>query len=118
MGRGRKSLASARRIRDAVEESNIKLLYAENWVYAPAVQKEVEIIKKTKAQLLWIRGEESHSGSHSDAYGVWNKAGGGSIVGKGCHPLTAACCGTCVMEMLTVSDNETPTLFVTVKTAL
>jgi predicted dehydrogenase len=34
-------------------------------------------------------GGESHSGSHSPVYGIWRQAGGGSLVGKGCHPLTA-----------------------------
>jgi predicted dehydrogenase len=85
----REALDSAKRIRDAVQENGITFLYAENWVYAPAVQKEVEIIQKTGAQILWAIGEESHSGSHSSAYGVWNEAGGGSMVGKGCHPMTA-----------------------------
>ncbi|MFH1706660.1 MAG: Gfo/Idh/MocA family oxidoreductase [Planctomycetota bacterium] len=82
--------ASARRMAEAVARAGVKLMYAENWVYAPAVQKEAEIITATKAQLLWLIGEESHSGSHSPAYGVWREAGGGSLVGKGCHPLTAA----------------------------
>jgi predicted dehydrogenase len=35
-------------------------------------------------------GEESHSGSHSPYYGSWKFSGGGSLVGKGCHPLSAA----------------------------
>ena len=38
---------------------------------------------------LRLIGEESHSGSHSPDYGIWSRAGGGSLVGKGCHPLTA-----------------------------
>ena len=63
--------------------------YAENWIYAPAVQKEREIVEKTGAQILWMLGGESHSGSHSPVYGIWRHAGGGSLVGKGCHPLTA-----------------------------
>ena len=66
------------------------MCYAENWVYAPAVQKEREIVVKSGAQILWMIGEESHSGSHSPSYGIWAQAGGGSLVGKGCHPLTAA----------------------------
>jgi predicted dehydrogenase len=37
-----------------------------------------------------MHGEESHSGSHSLAYGKWHLSGGGSMIGKGCHPLTAA----------------------------
>jgi len=33
-------------------------------------------------------GEQSHSGSHSAYYGSWRFSGGGSLVGKGCHPLS------------------------------
>jgi len=83
------ALASSRRMIDAAAESGVKLMYAENWVFAPAVQKEVEILKATKGQIVWAMAEESHSGSHSPAYGVWSLSGGGSLMGKGCHPLTA-----------------------------
>lgn len=86
----REAMASARRIVEAADSSGKQLMYAENWVYAPSIQKEREIVWATKPQLLWIMGEESHSGSHSASYGIWSEAGGGSIVGKGCHPMTAA----------------------------
>jgi len=86
----KQAMKSVARIADAVQVNAVKLMYAENWVYAPAIQKEVEVIKATKGQILWMQGEESHSGSHSPAYGVWREAGGGSVVGKGCHPLSAA----------------------------
>jgi predicted dehydrogenase len=66
------------------------ILYAENWVYAPAIQKEREIIEKTDAQILWMHGEEAHSGSHATAYGFWRLNGGGALIGKAVHPLTAA----------------------------
>ncbi|OGV35031.1 MAG: oxidoreductase [Lentisphaerae bacterium GWF2_45_14] len=85
-----KAVESASKIVSSAEKNNITLCYAENWVYAPAVKKEAEILRASKGQILWIIGEESHSGSHSPAYGIWKKSGGGSIVGKGCHPLTAA----------------------------
>jgi predicted dehydrogenase len=81
--------ASADRIVHAARRRGVVLAYAENWIYAPAVQKEREIIEKTGAQILWMIGSESHSGSHSPVYGIWKHAGGGSLVGKGCHPLTA-----------------------------
>ena len=84
------ALASSRRILEAAEQCGKKLMYAENWVYAPSIQKEREILIASKGQILWIMGEESHSGSHSPSYGIWAHAGGGSIVGKACHPLTAA----------------------------
>jgi predicted dehydrogenase len=34
-----------------------------------------------------MTAEESHSGSHSPVYGIWSEQGGGSLIGKGCHPL-------------------------------
>ncbi len=83
------AVASARRTIAAAMESKKKLCYAENWIYAPAVQKEAEIIVKTEGQILWAIGDQSHSGSHSPAYGIWRLSGGGSIVGKSCHPLSA-----------------------------
>ena len=85
-----KAVESASKIVGAAEKNKVTLCYAENWVYAPAIKKEVDILRASKGQILWIMGEESHSGSHSPAYGIWRKSGGGSIVGKGCHPLTAA----------------------------
>lgn len=82
-----KALESIRRMLDAEEMSKGKILYAENWVYAPAVQKEREIIEKTGAQVLWMQAQQSHSGSHSVDYGKWHLAGGGSLMGKGSHAL-------------------------------
>ena len=81
---------SLSRLLEAERKSRARILYAENWVYAPAIQKEREIIEKTGAQILWMRGEEAHSGSHSKTYGYWRYSGGGVMLGKGCHPLTAA----------------------------
>ena len=86
----KKALASIERMLEAEKKSKAKILYAENWVYAPSIQKEREIIEKTGAQILWIHGEEAHSGSHAATYGFWKFSGGGSAIGKGCHPLTAA----------------------------
>ena len=83
------AVASARRMREAVEKAGVRLGYAENWVYAPSIQKECEIIRATGGQVLWLMAEESHSGSGSAVYGIWRKSGGGSLMGKGCHPLTA-----------------------------
>lgn len=83
-------LASVERMLAAETRSQGRILYAENWVYAPAIQKEREILEKTDAQILWIHGEEAHSGSHNPTYAYWKHSGGGVMIGKGCHPLTAA----------------------------
>ncbi len=84
------ALVSVDRILEAEAKSKGRLLYAENWVYAPTVQKEREILEKTGGQILWIHGEEAHSGSHSVDYAHAARCGGGVLIGKGCHPLSAA----------------------------
>lgn len=84
------ALASIRRMLDAEKKSSGRIMYAENWIYAPAIIKESDILRKTNAQIIWMHGEESHSGSHSMTYGQWKFSGGGSMIGKGCHPLSAA----------------------------
>ena len=84
------AIASVKRMIAAEHASAGQILYAENWVYAPSIQKEREIIEKTGAQILWIHGQEAHSGSHAKTYGQWKYSGGGVMIGKGCHPLTAA----------------------------
>jgi len=78
-----------RRIAETVREKGVFFGYGENFVYAPSVQKEREIIVKTRAQILRLMGEESHNGSASPVYGIWKYAGGGSLIGKGVHPLGA-----------------------------
>ncbi len=84
------ALASLDRMLAAERKSKGRILYAENWIYAPSVQKEREILVKTGAQVLWIHAEEAHSGSHAKTYAYWKFSGGGVMIGKGCHPLTAA----------------------------
>ncbi len=83
-------LASVERMLAAEKQSAGRIFYAENWVYAPAIQREREILEKTGAQILWIHAEEAHSGSHNPTYAYWKYSGGGVLIGKGCHPLTAA----------------------------
>jgi len=67
----REALTSCDRILDAARASGKQLGYAENFIYAPAIAKEREIVAKSGAQILWMMGQESHSGSHSPYYGIW-----------------------------------------------
>jgi predicted dehydrogenase len=84
------AIESVQRMIKAEQQSSGRIMYAENWIYAPAIQKERELIEKTGAQILWIQAQQSHSGSHSLDYGKWCKSGGGSLMGKGSHALAAA----------------------------
>lgn len=77
------------RLRGIIEGSDRKFMYAENFVYAPAVVKAGEIIRKKKSRILYAKGEESLKGSSSPVAGEWSKTGGGTFIRTGAHPLTA-----------------------------
>ena len=72
-----------------MEASDRLFMYAENWVYAPAVTKSAEILQKTKDKILFMKAEESHSGSHAEHAARWDMTGGGALIRQGCHPLSA-----------------------------
>lgn len=73
-------LKSLERIGAAVKNSGCKFMYAENFVYAPAVTKAAEILKKKKSKILYAKGEESLKGSSSHVAGEWCKTGGGALL--------------------------------------
>jgi len=75
--------------RRRMNASSSMFMYAENWVYAPAVAKSAEILRKTKDKILFMKAEESHSGSHADHAARWDLTGGGALIRQGCHPLSA-----------------------------
>lgn len=76
-------------IESVIKVSNKHLFYAENWIYAPAIQKAAEIIKAKGSKILYAKGEESLAGSSSPVAGLWEKSGGGTLMRVGCHPLAA-----------------------------
>src|ERR1700731_3453771 len=74
----------------AIKASGRLFMYAEDWVYAPAVAKTVEILRATKDKILFMKGDESHSGSHAAHAAQWAMTGGASLVRMACPPLAAA----------------------------
>lgn len=76
-------------LRAVVNNSGKRFMYAENFVYAPAVLKAGEIIRAKKSRILYMKGEESLKGSSSTVAGEWNKTGGGIFMRNGVHPLGA-----------------------------
>ncbi|QQO20207.1 Gfo/Idh/MocA family oxidoreductase [Bradyrhizobium diazoefficiens] len=75
--------------RAAIERTGRLFMYAEDWIYAPAVTKTAEILRATKDKILFMKGEESHSGSHAAHAAQWAMTGGGALIRMGCHPLSA-----------------------------
>jgi predicted dehydrogenase len=72
----------------AIKSSGRLFMYAEDWVYAPAVAKTVEMLEATKDKILFMKADESHSGSHAAHAAQWALTGGGSLIRMGCHPLS------------------------------
>ena len=75
--------------RAAIEATGKLFMYAEDWIYAPAVTKTAEILRATRDKILFMKGEEGHSGSHAAHAAHWAMTGGGSLIRMGCHPLSA-----------------------------
>ena len=89
-----KAMESALRSTDELlrcaEVNDRLLMYAENWVYAPAMTKAKALLTQARAPILDIRAEESHSGSHAAASKRRTLAGGGALLILGAHPIGAA----------------------------
>lgn len=87
-------LAAVMRQCDAVETAlraaGVKFMYAENWVYAPAVQKARRLVEAGGGTVLRIVAEESHPGSHASYAKYWALAGGGALLRTGSHPIGGA----------------------------
>jgi len=86
----REALASADAILKAAERAGVKLMYAENFVYAPSIQKARHLIAEARSPILEIRVQECHSGSHAAYAKRWRQAGGGALLRLGAHPIGAA----------------------------
>ena len=86
-----KMLAGARKnvtaVLEAIRRNRVTLGYAENWVYAPPVEKLRRLIRVSGGAILDLRAEESHSGSHSPYSRQWRHAGGGALLRMGVHPV-------------------------------
>ena len=59
-------------------------------MYAPPFVKASALLAEAGGAIVRIQAEESHSGTHAEPNKHWVTAGGGALLGKGCHPLGAA----------------------------
>jgi predicted dehydrogenase len=65
-----------------------KKIYAEDWLFAPALNKALNIIEEGAiGKPMYIRARECHSGSHSPFTQAIKYCGGGCMVHLGIHPV-------------------------------
>ncbi len=80
-------LDQCRFIEMELKHAGTTLMYAENWVYAPAIQKARRLIEAGSGTVMRMMAEESHNGSHATYSKYWRLAGGGALLRTGSHPV-------------------------------
>ncbi|MCS7233804.1 MAG: Gfo/Idh/MocA family oxidoreductase [Synergistetes bacterium] len=83
----KKVLEKIEKIERKIKENGVKLMYGENLVYAPSIEKMKKMIKVSSSPILEIRAECSHSGSIASYAKAWRTSGGGSLMRLGSHPV-------------------------------
>ncbi|HMR64176.1 MAG TPA: Gfo/Idh/MocA family oxidoreductase [Anaerolineae bacterium] len=81
--------ADAEAMVEAAERAGVRLMYGENWIYAPAIARAEGLIKAARGTIVEMRGGECHSGSHSPYSKIWRYTGGGALLRLGAHPIGA-----------------------------
>ena len=82
------SAADARKMVAACKRAGVKLLYAEDWVYAPALRKVIELIQEGGiGEVLYVKAKECHNGTHSPFARNKKTCGGGCLIHLAIHPI-------------------------------
>jgi predicted dehydrogenase len=70
------------------KEKSIKLMYAEDWIFAPALVRAKEICQEGGiGDILYVKAKETHNGSHSVFAQKKEYCGGGAMIHLGIHPV-------------------------------
>lgn len=73
--------------KERIGSSEKLFMYAENYIYSPAIVKAAEILRKKKSRVIYMNAECSVHGSTSPLSKDWDLVGGGSIMRLGSHPI-------------------------------
>jgi predicted dehydrogenase len=69
-------------------DKHVKLMYAEDWIFAPAIIRAKEICKEGGiGDIIYVKAKETHNGSHSVYAQQKQYCGGGSMIHLGIHPI-------------------------------
>ena len=82
------TLADAEAMVGGCAKNDVKLMYAEDWLFAPALRRAKELLEEGAiGRLLYLKAKESHSGSHSIYAQKIEYCGGGALIHLGIHPI-------------------------------
>jgi predicted dehydrogenase len=70
------------------QKKQSKLMYAEDWIFAPALVRARQICEQGGiGDILYIKAKETHNGSHSVFAQRKEYCGGGAMIHLGIHPI-------------------------------
>jgi len=82
------NVVQAEQMVEAARRENLLLMYAEDWMFAPALRRALAICREGAiGEVLVLRAKESHSGSHSPFAKELRYCGGGALIHLGIHPI-------------------------------
>jgi predicted dehydrogenase len=82
------TLSDAKEVVRVCRERGVKLMYAEDWVFAPALRRAAEICEEgALGKIFYIKAKETHPGSHSQYAQKINFCGGGAMIHLAIHPI-------------------------------
>ena len=80
--------ADAEGMAKAAADAGIKLFYAEDWIFAPALNRAMQIVNEgALGKLLYVKAREVHNGSHSPFAKKKATCGGGALIHLAIHPI-------------------------------
>lgn len=81
-------LEDAQMMLKAAEDNKVKLMYAEDWIFAPAIKRAKSICDEGAiGDILYLKAKETHPGSHSLYAQKLEYCGGGAIIHLAVHPI-------------------------------
>lgn len=82
------TVGDAREVVAVSKKNGVKLMYAEDWCFAPALRRAEEIINEGAiGKVLFVKAKEVHNGTHSPFAKDKEMCGGGSFMHLGIHPI-------------------------------
>jgi len=82
------SVAQAEEMIAACRTAGVKLFYAEDWVFAPALRRAITVIEDGGiGDVLYVKVKEVHNGTHSPFAKNAKTCGGGCLIHLAIHPV-------------------------------
>jgi len=82
------SIPDGKEMIEICKKNQVKLMYAEDWVFSPALIRAKEICDEGGiGDILYVKAKETHNGSHSQYAQKKEYCGGGSMIHLGIHPV-------------------------------